>query len=78
MANERSSADRIASIMRTDTPSPRDSQDENAHLVQELEKPPTYADIAEAEQQAPAKDNKGRQFLIWTVINTLATIAIVS
>lgn len=72
--------------MGTETLSPRTSQDETEPLVQEKEpeleqeqeKPPQYTDVAQAESQTPPKENKGRQFLIWTVINTLATIAIVS
>lgn len=78
MADERRSADRIASIVGTESPSRRTSEDEATHLVQEQEKPPQYADVAEAEKQQPAKEHKGRQFLIWTIVNTLATIAIVS
>lgn len=80
MAEDRSSADRIANIMGTDSPPIRTSEDEATHLVrdEEQEKPPTYADVADAEKQEAPKENKGRQFLIWTIINTLATIAIVS
>jgi hypothetical protein len=56
------------------------SGDESARLILDNEKPPDYTiDIEKAaDPQEQSQENKGRQFLIWTVINTLATIAIVS
>ena len=75
----RGSADRVASIMSSNTSS-RSSQDETARLYTSDELPPEYSSDVEKGLQTPepVKDNKGRQFLVWTVINTLATIAIVS
>lgn len=81
MSDPRTPAERIASIMGDeDSSSSRSSVEESARLIAEIEEPPAYTiDVEKAQpSEEPAKENKSRQFLIWTAINTLATIAIVS
>jgi hypothetical protein len=78
---QRRFADRNLRIMETDDKTTElPSGDESARLILDNEKPPEYTiDIEKAaDPQEQSQENKGRQFLIWTTINTLATIAIVS
>jgi hypothetical protein len=79
MADQTTSLERVAATSDSDSSLRRSSQSEGSSLVNSDEEPPQYQDVEKAVEAAPKpKDQKGRQFLIWTVVNTLATIGIVS
>ena len=61
--------------MSTDSPPTGSSENEAAPLVGPAEKEVEVRDVEK--QESAGNEHKGRQFLVWTVINTLATIAIV-
>jgi solute carrier family 35, member E3 len=79
MADQRMSLECAAMASDGESSLSRSSHDEGASLVSRDDEPPQYQDVEKAIEAAPKpKDQKERQFLIWTVVNTLATIGIVS